>query len=86
MEAPYSALDEQLSKKDFYKGRYYTFYDNKHCTFVSRQKISGSAKVKEKILKKIFRIFRIKGEISSKPVAIPTFVFLCASYHLFGVW
>ena len=57
MEAPYSALDKQLAKEDFYKGRYYTFYDNKYSTFVSRQKISGSEKEKEKILKKIFRIF-----------------------------
>ncbi len=39
MEAPYSALDERSRRRTIEKGRFNTFYEYKHSTFVSRQKI-----------------------------------------------
>jgi hypothetical protein len=45
MEAPYSALNNKSQRRTVYKGRFNTFYDNKHCTFVSRQKIFWERKI-----------------------------------------
>jgi len=39
MEAPYSALDEESQRRTIEKGRFNTFYEYKHSTFVSRQNI-----------------------------------------------
>ncbi len=39
MEAPYSALDEESQRRTIEKGRFNTFYEYKHSTFISRQKI-----------------------------------------------
>ncbi len=39
METPYSALDERSRRRTIEKGRFNTFYEYKHSTFVSRQKI-----------------------------------------------
>jgi hypothetical protein len=39
METPYSALDERSQRRTIEKGRFNTFYEYKHSTFISRQKI-----------------------------------------------
>jgi len=45
MEAPDPALDKRLRRRTVYKGRFNTFYEYKHSTFVSRQKIFWEQKV-----------------------------------------
>jgi hypothetical protein len=39
METPYSALDKRSRRRTIEKGRFNTFYEYKHSTFISRQKI-----------------------------------------------
>ena len=45
MEAPYSALDKESRRRTIEKGRFNTFYEYKHSTFISRQKIFGERKI-----------------------------------------